>query len=928
MSATPRFVELARTLALGSRWVERAGEVTPTMAPEGWTQARIEAWLDWAASLPADLPRLSGEIETSLADHVFDGALTLWAKRLGAWGRATGVFKTDADASTFADELLASVLLGLATPATGLSDGARLHPLVDTPSSPLPRPDVLRASEPVDLARVQSVVDPRRSADLARGSAEAAACALIAVADAVDRCEGPASDCADPARNPALARATTAARRCGVSDAAILMALRGDRPGAVDPLPRPVERLVVLADPSDLGAPDAAETLSRAARTGDLILVFAPRDAEAAADQSLAARCALHLPSIAALCADDLSGALEGLARLWTTALEIEIAAGYAADGPAARRRHAVRPVSIGLSGGLDSLLSAGGSGEDLASLSAAAGLVAASATLTSSELARTLEPCAIWGEVAADVLDDIARRAARLTSLDAEPLAARAATLYVQAAKAIRKTGLRHGTIGLLVDDAELELRLGGSAFSHAEPFETADHETGLRLRPSLARLLDDEDAASAERWLLGRRTLVDAPGVNPEALRAHGFTDAELEAVEIAIAQVDALEDAFGPFVLDPGFVRDVLGVSADDADGLLAGLGLSPAEIEDARRDILGHADLSEWPDAPQALASLLVRSPAELERRSRAAIEPFSDAPDIAPEAQAWDLTNADAARLLSAAASEGRRALRLAPAPAPTALLFDLPDLEPVVRRAEPEPRSEVEARPVEKIIERVVERDRSRRKLPDRRKGYIQKAAVGGHKVYIHTGEYDDGELGEIFIDMHKEGAAFRSLMNNFAIAISIGLQYGVPLDEFVDAFVFTRFEPAGRVTGNDSIGSATSILDYIFRELGVSYLDRNELANADADPLDADGLGAGKADELVPAAHFISKGFARGAAPDNLVVLPFGQKKEVPAPNVAVANADACPACGDFTLQQRGVVRICDACGIAPSANDRPMQG
>ena len=168
---------------------------------------------------------------------------------------------------------------------------------------------------------------------------------------------------------------------------------------------------------------------------------------------------------------------------------------------------------------------------------------------------------------------------------------------------------------------------------------------------------------------------------------------------------------------------------------------------------------------------------------------------------------------------------------------------------------------------------------------------------------------------------MHKEGAAFRSLMNNFAIAISIGLQYGVPLDEFVDAFVFTRFEPAGRVTGNDSIRSATSILDYIFRELGVSYLDRAELANADPEGLNADGLGSGAGEgDTVPAARFISKGFARGAAPDNLVVLPFGQKRDTEAPAHPAPQADACPACGDFTLQQRGGGWVCDACGVAPS--------
>jgi ribonucleoside-diphosphate reductase alpha chain len=225
--------------------------------------------------------------------------------------------------------------------------------------------------------------------------------------------------------------------------------------------------------------------------------------------------------------------------------------------------------------------------------------------------------------------------------------------------------------------------------------------------------------------------------------------------------------------------------------------------------------------------------------------------------------------------------------------------------------------------PEERIVERVIERERTRRKLPDRRKGYIQKAAVGGHKVYLHTGEYDDGELGEIFIDMHKEGAAFRSLMNNFAIAISIGLQYGVPLDEFVDAFVFTRFEPAGPVTGNDTVRSATSILDYIFRELGVSYLGRKDLATGDPGELNADGLGRGKADALEadsladggpqPASRFISRGFSRGAAPDNLVFLPSASRASGPA---ALEAADVCAACGDVSVVRKGASLICQSCG------------
>ena len=117
-------------------------------------------------------------------------------------------------------------------------------------------------------------------------------------------------------------------------------------------------------------------------------------------------------------------------------------------------------------------------------------------------------------------------------------------------------------------------------------------------------------------------------------------------------------------------------------------------------------------------------------------------------------------------------------------------------------------------------------------RMPDRRKGYIQKATIGDHKVYLHTGEYNDGKIGEIFIDTHKEGELVKALMNNFAIAISLGLQYGVPLDEFVDAFIDTKFEPSGKVEGNDRILSATSILDYVFRELAISYLDKEDLAH------------------------------------------------------------------------------------------------
>jgi len=264
---------------------------------------------------------------------------------------------------------------------------------------------------------------------------------------------------------------------------------------------------------------------------------------------------------------------------------------------------------------------------------------------------------------------------------------------------------------------------------------------------------------------------------------------------------------------------------------------------------------------------------------------------------------------------------------------------------------------------VEKIVERFVQTERD--KLPHRRKGYTQKATVGGHKVYLRTGEYESGKLGEIFVDMHKEGAAFRSLMNNFAIAISIGLQYGVPLEEFVEAYTFTRFEPNGPVQGNDRIKFANSILDYIFRELGISYLGWEELAHVDPNSGAGDQLGLGAAErhsnEEIIENHLTlpvySKGFNREGInddnEDNIVPFTFikanitnsmgvqseeqildvdielsdAQKLETPINNIGNSSdekisrfrgytGDPCNECGHFTLVRNGTCQKCDSCG------------
>tara|TARA_B100000029_G_scaffold348706_1_gene341078 strand:- start:1144 stop:1977 length:834 start_codon:yes stop_codon:yes gene_type:complete len=165
----------------------------------------------------------------------------------------------------------------------------------------------------------------------------------------------------------------------------------------------------------------------------------------------------------------------------------------------------------------------------------------------------------------------------------------------------------------------------------------------------------------------------------------------------------------------------------------------------------------------------------------------------------------------------------------------------------------------------------------SRSKMPDRRKGYIQKVSIGDHKIYLHTGEYDDGKVGEIFIDMNKEGELVKALMNNFAIAISLGLQYGVPLDEFVDAFIETKFEPSGEIKGNDRILNASSILDYIFRELAISYLGREDLAHTPSIKKASgdETMSGDNEDSFIKLVKGItSKGFVRNNYKDKLVDL------------------------------------------------------
>jgi len=355
---------------------------------------------------------------------------------------------------------------------------------------------------------------------------------------------------------------------------------------------------------------------------------------------------------------------------------------------------------------------------------------------------------------------------------------------------------------------------------------------------------------------YAVGHGTLDGYSGaLNTEALRAKGFGEEEIGKVEAALESAFDIRFVFNKWSLGEKFCTETLGLDraaldAPDFD-MLKALGFAKAEVDLANLFVCGAMTLEGAPQLKaEHLAVFDCANPCgrigkralsvESHIRMMAAVQPFISGaisktinmPNAATVKEcgesyqlSWKLglkANAlyrDGSKLSQPLASQ----------------IFAFDDDEDELEEALAAPAAARTATVAERIVEKVVERvvrERERESLPQRRKGYTQKAIVGGHKVYLRTGEYEDGRPGEIFIDMHKEGAAFRSLMNNFAIAISIALQYGVPLEEFVDAFTFTRFEPAGMVIGNDSIKNATSVLDYIFRELAVSYLGRDDLAH------------------------------------------------------------------------------------------------
>src|SRR5256885_6915574 len=616
----------------------------------------------------------------------------------------------------------------------------------------------------------------------------------------------------------------------------------------------------------------------------------------------------------------------EHACRLWTIALEISVLMAQFPSRKIAELSYRYRTLGLGFANIGGCLMASGipyDSAQGRAICGALSAIMTGTAYATSAEMAKELGSFPGYDANAADMLRVIRnhRRAAygldagheRLSTppvpLDAascpdDGLIEAAKRAWDQAIALGQEHGYRNaqstviaptGTIGLVMDcdttgiEPDFALvkfkKLAGGGY-----FKIINQAV-----PEALRTLGYGEAqlAEIEAYAVGHGTLAQAPAINHGTLKAKGFTDALLRKLDAALKKAFDIKFAFNRWTLGEEFLTKTLQIPAetlaDPAFDLLVHLGFSRKDIDAANEHVCGAMTLEGAPHiAEQHLPVFDCASPCgrkgkrslsvESHIRMMAASQPFisgaiSKTINMQNEASVEDCKGAYMLswRLALKANALYRDGSKLSQPLNAQLLADDEEEQEEVAEQMSADkPMAARAAVAAERIVERIIERQREREKLPGRRKGYTQKASVGGHKVYLRTGEYDEGRLGETFIDMHKDGAAFRSLMNNFAIAITLGLQYGVPLEEYVDAFTFTRFEPAGLVQGNETIKNATSILDYIFRELAVSYLTRHDLAHVD--PAEIVTTGLGSSDEALeadhappPASKFLSRGLLRG---------------------------------------------------------------
>ncbi len=622
--------------------------------------------------------------------------------------------------------------------------------------------------------------------------------------------------------------------------------------------------------------------------------------------------------------------AYEHACRLWTVVLEISVLMAQFPSRQIAELSYRYRTLGLGFAN-IGGLLMASGIPYDSDAARGICGAISAIMTgvayATSAEMAKELGPFPGYEPNKADMLRVIRnhRRAAYGELTGYEKLAIAPVPLdhknckdqrLVDAAKRTwdnalglgQAHGFRNaqatvvaptGTIGLVMDcdttgiEPDFALvkfkKLAGGGY-----FKIINQSVPEALRTLGYR---ESEIAEIEAFAVGHGSLRQSPAINHSTLKAKGFTDDVLAKIESGLGTAFDIKFVFNKWMIGEEFLTQTLKVPADKLNDpsfdVFAHLGFSKKDVEAANNHVCGTMTVEGAPHLKAEHLSVFdCANPCgrtgkrflsvESHIRMMAASQPFisgaiSKTINMQNEATVEDCKESYMLswRLALKANALYRDGSKLSQPLNSQILSDDADEADDVVEQISAAPMAARTAQIAEKIVERIIYvKQQEREKIPSRRKGYTQKATVGGHKVYLRTGEYDDGRLGEIFIDMHKEGAAFRSLMNNFAIAISLGLQYGVPLEEYVEAFTFTRFEPAGLVQGNETIKNATSILDYIFRELAVSYLARHDLAHVDPREIVGEtGLGSGddatdaQLDLNLPdsVSKVVSKGFMRG---------------------------------------------------------------
>jgi len=709
--------------------------------------------------------------------------------------------------------------------------------------------------------------------------------------------------------------------------------------------------------------------------------------------------------------------------RLWTMVLEVSVMMAQFPSKAIAERSFEFRTLGLGYAN-IGGLLMTNGIGYDSDEGRAIGGAITAILTgvsyATSAEMAKELGPFPSYKPNEKDMLRVIRnhRTAAHGKSEGYEALSINPVPLdhancpdsrlvdhakkaWDKALKLGEKHGFRNaqvsviaptGTIGLVMDCDTTGIEPDFALVKFKKLAGGGYFKIINRAVPEALRTLGyaEDQIAEIEVYAVGHGNLNQAPGINPTTLKAKGFTDEKVEAINSGLASAFDIKFAFNKWSLGEEFCRDTLGLSSEQLDDmnfdLLAAIGFTKQEIDAANIHVCGAMTLEKAPHLKEEHYNVFdCANPCgrigkrflsvESHIRMMAAAQPFISGaisktinmPNNATveECKESYMLSWKLALKANALYRDGSKLSQ----PLNSQLLADDDD-DAIDAAEEMLAKSTVDrtAAVSERIVERVIERVREREKMPDRRKGYTQKSRVGGHTIFLRSGEYDDGRLGEIFIDMHKEGAAFRAMMNNFAIAISLGLQYGVPLEEYVDAFTFTKFEPAGMVQGNEAIKSATSILDYVFRELAISYLDRDDLAHVTPDNMSTTSLSpnagqdqtSGNGPKPVGASQYVSKGLTRGRVKDKNLMLvsseptaksgnavqamqtsaatmlhTSGQTALKSEPTVAPGSApvadiqtqraqaqmkgyvgESCPECANFTLVRNGTCLKCDTCG------------